>query len=83
MSTPSFSASSSASRPASWKPGTRPGGGGGPPPCDVGELCACGCVTFVWTGSSYTMTDNYCTGACSPPAPPGSYWGDTIFRCCE
>ena len=28
MSTPSFSASSSASRPASWAPGTRPGGGG-------------------------------------------------------
>jgi hypothetical protein len=49
--------------------------------CDVS--CSCGCASFMWTGISYTLTSNDCTGACGPPTPPASNVGANIVRCCE
>ena len=76
MSTPSFSASSSSSRPASWAPGTRPGGGGG----------GGGAGTCTWTWNSgmatYTLHSTDCNSGYVCDIAPGMYEGDTVVKDC-
>lgn len=76
MSTPSFSASSSASRPSSWKPGTRPGGGGG----------GGGAGTCTWTWNSgmatYELSSTDCNAGYVCDDAPFSYEGNTVVKDC-
>jgi hypothetical protein len=74
MSTPSFSASSSASRPSSWKPGTRPGGGGG----------GAGTCTWEWDALAmvYENTSSDCNAGYVCDEAPMSYAGDTVVKDC-
>jgi len=76
MSTPSFSASSSASRPASWAPGTRPGSGGG-----GGGAGTC---TWTWNAGivTYEQSASECNAGYTCASPPFDYEGDTVVKDC-